>query len=72
MAELRRRRAPVLGIGALAWVKRTHAPVGIAVTVEKAVVRTITQVVTATGKIQPEIEVKITSEDYGEIVALPF
>jgi HlyD family secretion protein len=42
------------------------------VTTEKAVVRTITQLVTATGKIQPEIEVKITSEVYGEIVELPF
>jgi len=41
-------------------------------TTEKAVVRTITQLVTATGKIQPEIEVKITSEVYGEIVELPY
>src|SRR5580658_4869695 len=62
----------VLIIGGLAWYKKSHAPQGIAVTTEKAVVRTITQVVTATGKIQPEIEVKITSEDYGEIVELPF
>jgi HlyD family secretion protein len=64
--------ALVLVIGVLAWLKRTHAPKGIAVTTEKAVIRTITQLVTATGKIQPEIEVKITSEDYGEIIALPF
>ena len=42
------------------------------VTTEKAVVRTITQLVTATGKIQPETEVKITPEVYGEIVELPF
>jgi HlyD family secretion protein len=56
----------------LAWLKRSHAPKGIAITTEKAMVRTITQVVTATGKIQPEIEVKITSEDYGEIIELPF
>jgi len=33
--------------------------------------RTITQVVTATGKIQPEIMVKITPEVNGEIVELP-
>jgi HlyD family secretion protein len=59
-------------IGGLAWYKKSRTPQGIAVTTEKAVVRTITQVVTATGKIQPEIEVKITSEDYGEIVQLPF
>lgn len=33
--------------------------------------RTITQVVTGTGKIQPEIEIKITSEVSGEIINLP-
>ena len=56
----------------LALYKKSHAPHGVPVTTEKAVVRTITQLVTATGKIQPETEVKITSEDYGEIIALPF
>ncbi len=45
---------------------------GLAITTEKAAIRTITQVVTATGKIQPEIMVKISSEVYGEIVELPF
>ena len=34
--------------------------------------KTIVQVVTATGKVQPEVEVKITPEVYGEITALPF
>ena len=62
----------VLAIGGAAWFKRTHAAKGIPITTEKAVTRTITQVVTATGKIQPELEVKITSEVYGEIVELPF
>jgi HlyD family secretion protein len=62
----------VVVIGGLAWLKRAHTPQGTAVTTEKAVVRTITQVVTATGKIQPELEIKISSEDYGEIVQLPF
>lgn len=42
------------------------------VTVDAAERRTITQLVTATGKIQPEIEVKISPEVYGEIVELPF
>jgi HlyD family secretion protein len=63
--------AAVVLVG-LAWYKRSHEQHGIPITTEKAVVRTITQVVTATGKIQPEVEVKITSEDYGEIIALPF
>ncbi len=45
---------------------------GIAVTTEKAVVKTITHVVTATGKVQPEVEVKISPEVSGEIIELPF
>ncbi len=44
----------------------------IPVTTEKAVVRTITHLVTATGKVQPEIEVKISPEVSGEIIELPF
>lgn len=42
------------------------------VTVEKAVVRTITHLVTATGKVQPETEVKISPEVAGELIELPF
>jgi HlyD family secretion protein len=49
-----------------------HATLAQPVTVEKSVIRTITQVVTATGKIQPETEVKISSEVFGEIIKLPF
>ena len=41
------------------------------VTIEKAVTKTITHLVTATGKVQPEIEVKISPEVAGEIIALP-
>jgi HlyD family secretion protein len=41
------------------------------VTTEKAVRQTITQVVTATGKIQPEVEVKISPEVSGEIIDMP-
>jgi len=44
---------------------------GIPVTTEKAVRKTITQVVTATGKIQPEVEVKIAPEVSGELVEIP-
>jgi HlyD family secretion protein len=41
------------------------------VQVEKVKRHTITQVVTATGKIQPEVQVKISPEVSGEIVSLP-
>src|SRR5882762_8034576 len=43
----------------------------IPVTTDKAFRKTITQLVTATGKIQPEIEVKISPEVSGEIIDLP-
>src|SRR5881227_3445633 len=43
----------------------------IPVTTEKAVRRTILQTVSATGKIQPETEVKISPEVAGEIIELP-
>src|SRR5207237_2466286 len=42
----------------------------IAVTTDKAFRKTITQLVTATGKIQPEVEVKIAPEVSGEIIAI--
>jgi HlyD family secretion protein len=42
------------------------------VTVEKAAIRTITHLVTATGKVQPEVEVSISPEVAGELIALPF
>src|SRR5690242_20686674 len=43
----------------------------IPVTTEKAARRTILQTVSATGKIQPETEVKISPEVAGEIIDLP-
>ena len=43
----------------------------IPVTTEKAVRRTIVQTVSATGKVQPETEVKISPEVAGEIIDLP-
>src|SRR3984893_2978415 len=43
----------------------------IPVTTEKAVRKTILQVVSATGKVQPETEVKISPEVAGEIIELP-
>ncbi len=44
---------------------------GIEVEISKADEITIIETVSATGKIQPEIEVKISSEVSGEIIALP-
>ncbi len=43
----------------------------IPVTTDKAVRKTIVQTVTATGKVQPETEVKISPEVAGEIIDLP-
>src|SRR5215469_5126373 len=43
----------------------------IPVTTEKAVRHTILQTVSATGKVQPETEVKISPEVAGEIIELP-
>src|SRR5436309_5342444 len=43
----------------------------IPVTTEKAVRKTILQTVSATGKVQPEMEVKISPEVAGEIIELP-
>ncbi len=58
-----------LVVGAVVKNRRTVKPT--TVTVEKAAVRTITHLVTATGKVQPEIEVAIAPEVSGEIIALP-
>ncbi|MDN3494176.1 efflux RND transporter periplasmic adaptor subunit [Winogradskyella bathintestinalis] len=43
-----------------------------AVTEKEVIVKDIVQTVSATGKIQPEVEVKISSEVSGEILELPF
>ena len=61
----------VIGLVAAAVVKSKQAVKPTMVTTEKAVVRTITHLVTATGKVQPEIEVAIAPEVSGEIIALP-
>ena len=59
-------------VGLGLYFKAHAAGKGEAVTTDKAQIRTVTQVVTATGKIQPEIEVKISPEVYGEILELPY
>jgi HlyD family secretion protein len=60
----------VIALGVVVFLGSRKEPV-ITVQVEKVQPRTITQVVTATGKIQPEVLVKITPEVSGEIVSLP-
>jgi HlyD family secretion protein len=55
-----------------AVAKKRGANTGISVTTEKAMTKTIVQIVTATGKVQPEVEVKITPEVFGEITSLPY
>jgi HlyD family secretion protein len=60
----------LLVAGAIA--KKKSSGKEVSVTTEKAVTKTIIQVVTATGKVQPEVEVKITPEVFGEITSLPF
>jgi HlyD family secretion protein len=58
-----------LAVGA--YLKNKNSDKGFAVTTDKAVMRTITQLVNATGKIQPEVEVRIAPEVSGEIIELP-
>jgi len=75
--RLRRKRKILLGsagaallliIGLVVAGKREKP---IPVTTEKALHRTILQSVSATGKVQPETEVKISPEVAGEIIELP-
>jgi HlyD family secretion protein len=62
----------LVGAGIVIQARRRNADKATAVTVEKAIVTSITQIVSATGKIQPETEVKISPEVSGEIIDLPF
>jgi HlyD family secretion protein len=73
----RRRRYIIFGSICLAllliivWVVASKREKPIPVTTEKAVRKTILQTVSATGKVQPETEVKISPEVAGEIIELP-
>ena len=65
----------ILGIGAAILVtmivlKVTEGTKPIEVTVEKAELRDVIEIVSATGKIQPETELKITSDVSGEITEM--
>jgi len=57
-------------LGVVVFMGSKKEPI-LAVNVEKVTSRTLTQVVTATGKIQPEIHATISPEVSGEIVLLP-
>ena len=48
-----------------------RGPDPIAITTERATIRDMTRLVSATGKIRPEVEVKISAEVAGEIVEMP-
>jgi len=56
-------------IGGSIWSRKREKPV--IVTTERAIRKSITELVTATGKIQPEMEVKISPEVAGEIIEIP-
>jgi HlyD family secretion protein len=64
-----------LGVGVLIVaaivliIRQGSKPVPI--TTEKAAIRDLTQLVSATGKIRPKLEVKISPEVAGEIIAMP-
>jgi HlyD family secretion protein len=48
-----------------------QGPKPVSVTTEKAAIRDLTQLVSATGKIRPKVEVKISPEVAGEIIEMP-
>jgi len=58
----------VIAVAAMAASKKREKPT--LITTDKAFVTNITEMVTATGKIQPEVEVKIAPEVSGEIIEL--
>src|SRR5688500_19121666 len=58
-------------VGAAAAMKARKGDEAILITTDKAFRTSLTAIVTATGKIQPEVEVKIAPEVSGEIVDLP-
>ena len=63
--------ALVIIIATTAMVVRSKREKPIEITTDKAFRKSVTQLVTATGKIHPEIEVKIAPEVSGEIIEIP-
>lgn len=64
--------ALIVLMGAAAAFKESKKEKGTKVFVDEVALRDITQFVTATGRIEPETEVKIAPEVSGEIVELPY
>ena len=62
--------AVLVGLAALVFLGSKRETI-VTVQTEKTVRRNITQIVSATGKIQPETQVKINAEVSGEIIDLP-
>lgn len=60
----------VLIVAAIVLIIR-QGPKPVPITTEKAAIRDLTQLVSATGKIRPKVEVKISPEVAGEIIAMP-
>lgn len=63
--------ALIAALSVAAAMKSRKAGSATLVTTDKVVTKTITQLVSATGKIQPEVEVKIAPEVSGEILEMP-
>lgn len=61
----------VLLVGGALASRGKGGPKPVTVTFEPAIRKTITQLVSANGRVQPEVEVKIAAEVAGEIVELP-
>jgi HlyD family secretion protein len=59
----------ILVLGGMVASRKREKPIPI--TTDKAFRKDVTQLVTATGKIQPQIEVKIAPEVSGEIIEIP-
>jgi HlyD family secretion protein len=81
VAVRRRSKGPwLIGLGLLlvvaagvgVYFKRKSEEAVVTVSTDKAIIKTITQIVSATGKVQPEVEVKIAPEVSGEVVKLGF
>ena len=62
----------VLVVGIIIAIASGGKEKPISVQTEKVARHTITEVVQATGKIQPEVQVKVSPEVPGEIISLPF